>query len=75
VGFQREFATCAKLVTYPDRAGRTGLRIVPELARTLPAVSADRLTYTFRVRDDMRFSPPSNATVKAADVKGRSSAP
>jgi ABC-type transport system substrate-binding protein/DNA-binding SARP family transcriptional activator len=70
VGFQREFATCAKLVTYPDRAGRTGLRIVPELARTLPAVSADGLTYTFRVRDDMRFSPPSNATVKAADVKG-----
>jgi ABC-type oligopeptide transport system substrate-binding subunit/DNA-binding SARP family transcriptional activator len=70
VCFQREFATCAKLVTYPDRAGEAGLQIVPELARSLPTVSSDGLTYTFRVRDDMRFSPPSNAPVTAADVKG-----
>jgi DNA-binding SARP family transcriptional activator/ABC-type oligopeptide transport system substrate-binding subunit len=67
--FQREFATCAKLVSYPDRAGPAGLEIVPELARDLPAMSADGLTYTFRVRDDMRFSPPSDAAVTAADVK------
>gem|GEM_PF-1396546 len=69
VSFQREFATCAKLVTYPDRAGHAGLQIVPELARDLPAVSSDGLTYTFRVRDDMRFSPPSNRLVTADDVK------
>ncbi len=69
VGFQREFATCAKLVTYPDRAGQAGLQIVPELARTLPAVSSDGLTYTFHVRHGMRFSPPSNKPVTAADVK------
>jgi peptide/nickel transport system substrate-binding protein len=67
--FQREFATCAKLVTYPERAGHAGLQIVPELARNLPAVSSDGLTYTFRVRHDMRFSPPWNAPVTAADVK------
>ena len=69
VGFQREFATCATLVTYQDRAGQAGLQIVPELARSLPAVSSNGLTYTFHVRDDMWFSPPSNAPVTAADVK------
>jgi DNA-binding SARP family transcriptional activator/ABC-type transport system substrate-binding protein len=69
VSFQREFATCAKLVTYPDRTGAAAYRIVPELARALPAVSANGLVYRFRVRDDLRFSPPSGATVTARDVK------
>ena len=69
VGNQRSFATCAKLVSYPDLAGAAGLEIVPELARGLPKVSASGRVYTFHVRDDFRFSPPSNATVTAADVK------
>ena len=53
VGNQRAFATCARLVSYPDRAGAAGLEIVPELARGLPEVSANGRVYTFRVRDDL----------------------
>jgi DNA-binding SARP family transcriptional activator/ABC-type transport system substrate-binding protein len=69
VGHQRAYAICAKLVDYPDREGRAGLELVPSLARELPEVSSDGLRYTFRLRDDVRFSPPSNAVVTAADVK------
>jgi peptide/nickel transport system substrate-binding protein len=39
----------------------------PQLARELPEVSADRLTYTFRLRDDVRFQNGKKLT--AADVK------
>ena len=39
------------LVRYDD-----ALNVVPDLAESLPAISADRLTYTFRLRRDAAFS-------------------
>ncbi len=44
-----------------------GLR--PELAESMPMVSADRRTYTFRVRHGLRFSPPSNARITADVIR------
>jgi peptide/nickel transport system substrate-binding protein len=64
-----EYATCAKLVNYPDLPAPEGGRLRPEVARALPTVSPDGRTYTFELRDDFVFSPPSNDRVTAAHFK------
>lgn len=58
-------ATCALLVTHPDKPFPAGAKLVPEVARELPTVSDDGRTYTFRLRSGFRFSPPSGAPVTA----------
>jgi peptide/nickel transport system substrate-binding protein len=62
------YATCAKLVNYPDAAGAAGERLHPEAASAMPAISADGRTYTFRIRG-MRFSPPSKDRLDAATFR------
>ena len=59
------YATCAKLLNYPDSAGPAGARLRPEVAAAMPTVSRDGRTYTFRIRPGFRFSPPSNEPVTA----------
>jgi YVTN family beta-propeller protein len=59
-------ATCALLYNYPDRPFPAGARLQPEVATGPPSVSADGRKYTFTLRDDFRFSPPSNEPVTAA---------
>jgi YVTN family beta-propeller protein len=63
--WQRLFATCALLYNYPDRPFPDGARLAAEVASGEPTVSSDGRTYTFRLRPDFRFSPPSNAPVTA----------
>ncbi len=64
-----EYATCAKLLNYPDRSAPSGSRLEPEVAAAVPAPSADGKTYTFIVRKGFRFSPPSNEPVTARTFK------
>jgi serine/threonine-protein kinase len=59
------YATCAKLLNYPDASGSDGARLRPEIAAAMPTVSPDGRTYTFRIRRGFRFSPPSNEAVTA----------
>jgi YVTN family beta-propeller protein len=66
LNLQRKGATCALLYNYPDRPFPEGARLRPEVARGQPSVSADGLTYTFRIRPGFAFSPPSNEPVTAA---------
>src|SRR5689334_17940850 len=68
-GWQLEYATCLKLLNSADASGPAGSVLVPEAAAALPAVSADGRTYTFTVRDGMRFSPPSGELVDAQTFK------
>ncbi len=63
------YASCAKLLDYPDAAGEAGSRLVPEVARALPTVSSDGLIYTFTIRNGFRFAPPSNQAVTAQTFK------
>jgi YVTN family beta-propeller protein len=63
------YATCAGLVTYPDKPAPEGSRVVPEIAQALPVPTAGGTTYTFRIRPGFRFSPPSNASVTAESMK------
>ena len=48
--------TCARLMTYSDRAGARGFSLVPEVAAAPPRVSQDGKTYTFSLRRGFRFS-------------------
>jgi len=63
--YEIEFATCAKLLNYPDKPTPEGWQLQQEVAAAMPTVSADGRTYTFRIRPGYRFSPPSNQPVTA----------
>jgi len=63
--FQRDYATCASLLNYPDSEGELGRRLRPEIATAMPTVSPDGRTYTFVIRRGFRFSPPSGQRVTA----------
>jgi DNA-binding SARP family transcriptional activator/ABC-type oligopeptide transport system substrate-binding subunit len=63
--YEIEFATCAKLLNYPDKPPPEGWQLQQEVAAAMPTVSADGRTYTFRIRPGYRFSPPSNQPVTA----------
>ncbi len=63
--WELEYATCAKLVNYPALGGYRGTRLVPEIAASLPLVSADRLTYSFVIRPGWRFSNGEAVTARA----------
>jgi DNA-binding SARP family transcriptional activator/ABC-type oligopeptide transport system substrate-binding subunit len=63
--YQIEFATCAKLLNYPDEPPPRGWQLRPEVAAGMPTVSADGRRYTFTIRPGYRFSPPSNEPVTA----------
>jgi YVTN family beta-propeller protein len=63
------YATCANLVTYPDKPAPAGSQIVPEVAEAVPAPTDGGRTYTFTIRPGFRFSPPSNQAVTAQTFK------
>jgi SARP family transcriptional regulator, regulator of embCAB operon len=63
------YATCANLVTYPDKPAPEGVRIVPEVAEAVPTPTAGGTTYSFRIRPGFRFSPPSHEAVTAMTFK------
>ncbi len=62
---QIEFATCAKLLNFPDKPAPEGSHLRPEVAAGMPTVSRGGRTYTFRVRRGYAFSPPSGQPVTA----------
>src|SRR5205823_5973796 len=63
LSWQLLYATCAKLLNYPDKSGPGSSQLVPEVAQSLPVRSADGRSYTFTIRPGLVFSPPSNAPV------------
>jgi peptide/nickel transport system substrate-binding protein len=69
VAWSIEYATCAKLLNYPDRPAPAGSRLEPEVAAGMPTRSLDGKTYTFTIRPGFRFSPPSNERVTARTFK------
>jgi YVTN family beta-propeller protein len=69
LSYQLLYATCAKLLNFPDQRAPAGSRLIAEVAASLPARSADGKTYTFTIRPGFRFSPPSNKPVTAQTFK------
>ena len=68
-GWQHAYATCAKLVNYPDAPHPDRSRLRPEIAAAMPTVSGDGRTYTFQIRNDYAFSPPATGVVTAQSMK------
>lgn len=57
------------LVTYRHLAGPAGLVPVADLATNTGQVSADGLTWTFTLKDGVRFGPPLAREVTSTDVE------
>ncbi len=55
------------LLTYRHEEGARGSELIPGLARDLPRVSADGLTYVLRLRDGLRYSD--GTPVRASDFE------
>jgi ABC-type oligopeptide transport system substrate-binding subunit len=59
ISWQFEYVTCAKLLNYADKSGSAGTQLQPEVATSMPVVSKDGKTYTFRIKsgkDAYRFN-------------------
>jgi peptide/nickel transport system substrate-binding protein len=69
VSVQLEYATCAKLMNYPDGPWTADQQPVPEVAAGSPAISADRKTYTFKLQTSFHFSTPAKEIVTAESFK------
>ena len=68
--------TCARLMTYPDKAPPKAFDLVPEVAVHYPTISDDFKTYTFRLRSGFRFSDGSQVRASAfAQAINRTLAP
>ena len=57
------------LYRYAPKPGAAGTELIPDLAAAMPELSADGTVYTIRLRDDVRFAPPVDREMTAADVK------
>jgi len=57
------------LLGYRHVAGEEGNELIPDLAEDMPEVSDDGLTWTFRIRDGVMFSPPVNREVTSRDIE------
>jgi ABC-type transport system substrate-binding protein len=66
IGWATLFAVNMQLMNYPDKPiSAGGNRLQPEAAAGVPTVSRDGKTYTFRIRDGLRFSDGSPVTAAA----------
>src|SRR2546423_155322 len=64
-GWELEYATCLKLMNYPDANGPRASQLVPEAASGFPKISNDGKTYDFTV--DAGFTKFSDGSAVTAD--------
>jgi ABC-type oligopeptide transport system substrate-binding subunit len=64
-GWQMEYATNCKLLSFPDKeANAGGTKITPEVATSLPTISRDGKTYTFTLKSTFKFADGTPVTAK-----------
>ncbi len=56
------------LTGYRHTAGAAGTEVLPDLATAIPEPTDGGRTWTFRIRDGVRFGPPVNREVTSRDV-------
>jgi peptide/nickel transport system substrate-binding protein len=65
-GWQLQYATSCKLLSFPDKeASAGGTKVTPEVATALPAISRDGKTYTFNVKTTYKFADGTPVTAKS----------
>ena len=55
------------LMAYPGAPGAAGLKLAPDLAAAEPEISADKKTYTFKLRDGLKWDD--GTPITSQDVK------
>jgi peptide/nickel transport system substrate-binding protein len=65
--WQFQFATCAKLMNYPDKKQPAGGQVIPEIATGFPKISRNGRQYTFTLKKGWRYN--TGKTITAADFK------
>jgi ABC-type transport system substrate-binding protein len=73
-GWSIEHCLYNTFLTYASGTGAAGTKLVPDIATEVPTVenggiSNDGKTYTFHIRSGVRFAPPVDREVTAADFK------
>jgi peptide/nickel transport system substrate-binding protein len=66
-GWEAEYNTYIPLLTFKHAAGKEGTQVVPGLAKDLPTISKDGLTYTFQLQPGLNYSD--GTPVKASDFQ------
>lgn len=66
-GWEAEYNTYIPLLTFKHAAGKEGTEVVPGLAKDLPTISKDGLTYTFQLQPGLKYSD--GTPVKASDFQ------
>jgi peptide/nickel transport system substrate-binding protein len=56
------------LVSYPRVAGSQGNELQPDLATAIPQAADNGLTYTFRLKPNVKFGPPLDRAVTSKDI-------
>jgi peptide/nickel transport system substrate-binding protein len=63
-------ALLRNLVSYKHTNGAAGNKLYPDLAQSLDnVVSSDGLTYTFKLKPNIKFGPPVNRAITSKDVE------
>jgi peptide/nickel transport system substrate-binding protein len=56
------------LIGYKHQAGAAGNELIGDLATDVPSPTDGGLTYTYKIRDGIKFGPPVNRVVTSKDV-------
>ncbi len=57
------------LINYQHVAGPAGNKLYPDLAQAMPTISSDGLTYTFKLKPNIKFGPPVNRAITSKDIE------
>ncbi len=68
-GWSLEHTMFNTLLTYSSGVGSAGTKLVPDLATAMPTVTNGGKTYTFHLHQGVKFAPPVNREMTAADWK------
>jgi peptide/nickel transport system substrate-binding protein len=69
IAFNSFNALLRTLVATKHIGGTEGNKLYPDLASAMPTVSSDGLTYTFKLKPNVKFGPPINRVITSKDVE------
>ncbi len=69
IAFNSYHALLRTLVSTKHIAGTAGNKLYPDLAAGDPTISSDGLTYTFKLKQGVKFGPPLSRTITSKDIE------
>jgi ABC-type transport system substrate-binding protein len=68
-GWTAVYSLFSNFLRFKSGPGIQGTTLIPDLAQSLPEVSADGLVYTFTLKPGLKFAPPVGREITASDFK------